>query len=31
VPAILEGLLLQLERHRLSSISAAVGSGLAWR
>jgi dihydroorotate dehydrogenase len=31
VPTILEGLLLQLERHGLSCISAAVGSGLAWR
>ncbi len=31
VPAILEGLLTQLDRHGLSHISAAVGTGLAWR
>lgn len=30
VPTILEGLLTQLDRHGLSSLSAAVGSGLAW-
>ena len=31
VPQILEGLLLQLERHGLSCLSEAVGSSLAWR
>ena len=31
VPTILEGLLLQLDRHGLASLTAAVGSGLAWR
>ena len=30
VPSILEGLLLQLERHGLRSISEAVGSSLPW-
>jgi dihydroorotate dehydrogenase len=31
VPAILEGLVGQLERHRLTGIGEAVGSGLPWR
>jgi dihydroorotate dehydrogenase len=31
VPAILEGLLLQLDRHGLRSITEAVGSGLPWQ
>ncbi len=31
VPSILEGLLQQLDRHGLASITAAVGSGLPWR
>jgi hypothetical protein len=31
VPQILEGLASQLDRHGLSHISAAVGTGLAWR
>jgi dihydroorotate dehydrogenase len=31
VPRILEGLLLQLERHGLATLAEAVGSGLAWR
>jgi dihydroorotate dehydrogenase len=31
VPAILEGLVDQLERHRLTGIGEAVGSGLPWR
>ena len=31
VPAILEGLLQQLDRHGLASLSSAVGSGLPWR
>ncbi|MEB3182801.1 MAG: quinone-dependent dihydroorotate dehydrogenase [Cyanobacteriota bacterium] len=30
VPTILEGLLLQLDRHGLSTLSAAVGTGLPW-
>ena len=31
VPAILDGLLLQLDRHGLRSIKDAVGSGLPWK
>ena len=31
VPAILDGLLLQLDRHGLRSIKEAVGSGLLWK
>jgi dihydroorotate dehydrogenase len=31
VPAILEGLVTQLERHGLSHVGEAVGSGLPWR
>jgi dihydroorotate dehydrogenase len=31
VPAILEGLARQLERHGLATIGEAVGSGLSWR
>ena len=31
VPQILEGLACQLDRHGLSHIGAAVGSGLVWR
>ena len=31
VPTILEGILLQLERHGVATLSEAVGSGLAWR
>jgi dihydroorotate dehydrogenase len=31
VPEILEGLVDQLERHGLSHVGEAVGSGLAWR
>ena len=31
VPAILEGILLQLERHGLATLGEAVGSGLVWR
>ena len=31
VPRILDGLLLQLERHRLPHLSAAVGCGLPWQ
>jgi dihydroorotate dehydrogenase len=31
VPRILEGLVAQLDRHGLSHLGQAVGSGLAWR
>jgi dihydroorotate dehydrogenase len=31
VPQILEGLASQLDRHGLSHIGEAVGSGLVWR
>jgi dihydroorotate dehydrogenase len=31
VPAILEGLVHQLDRHGLSTLGEAVGSGLPWR
>jgi len=31
VPSILEGILLQLDRHGLATLGEAVGSGLAWR
>ena len=31
VPEILDGLLLQLERHGLASVAEAVGSGRAWK
>ena len=31
VPAILEGILLQMDRHGLATLGEAVGSGLAWR
>jgi dihydroorotate dehydrogenase len=31
VPEILEGLLLQLDRHGLTTLTEAVGSGLPWR
>ncbi len=31
VPEILEGLLLQLDRHGLATLAEAVGSGLLWR
>ena len=31
VPRILDGLVLQLERHRLPHLSAAVGCGLPWQ
>ena len=30
VPAILDGLSRQLDHHRLSTITEAVGSGLPW-
>jgi dihydroorotate dehydrogenase len=31
VPEILDGLVLQLERHGLASVAEAVGSGLGWK